>query len=482
MKIKNIKYIIGLFSIMVSIIACNDIELDPVQQDAVDSNSAIQDLTSATAAVDGMYDLLYRVDYYGRELMVIPEVSADNILVSPSNSGRFISNYTYAITTTNGDVEGLWTNMYKNINAANAIMFFAPNVTSLTTEQLNEILGHAYAIRGMAHFDLVKTYAFPYTTTDASVAPGANGTGGHLGVPLLSTYGQEEDAARATVAEVYAMIISDLTKASSLLPTSAYSASSKFNSTAAKALLSRVYLYKGDYPKAFTTAQSVIADSQYSLTSNANYASDWAGSVSSSEAILQLPAFQNDHNGFDALASIYVPDGDDGNKGYGDLIPTTDILALYSDNDVRKTWFRDIADVTYNFKFPNSWTNDIPLIRISEMYLTVAEAAANGAGTIEAGQDALNEIILRADPSATPTTSTGQPFLDEVLLERRKELAFEGHRLYDIVRNENDMVRTDLATASTLSELTYPDYRMILPIPQLEIDVNDSINENNTGY
>ncbi len=483
MKIKNITYI-GILSLLISFISCNDIDLNPSQEDAVSIESGISDVRSATAAVDGLYDLLYRRDYYGRELMVTPEVSADNILVSPSNSGRYLRQYQYSVLQTDGVVEDVWNNLYKNINAANTILFFADNgaIGDATSAQLDEIKGHAYAMRGMAHFDLVRTYSFPFTATDASIASGANGQGGHLGVPLLIVYDGERHQPRASVADVYTQVISDLTTAISLLPSAAYSQSSKFNQSAVKGLLARVNLYKGDYATAFSMANQVMADGQYSLTSNANFMSDWDGSLNSSEALLQLPAFANDHNGFDSLASIYIPLGDDGNGGYGDLIPTSDIKDLYSATDVRKGWFRIVDGVEYTYKLPNSFTNDVPLIRLSEMYLIVAEAVANGAGNATDGQNALNAIVQRADPFASASTSTGIPLLNEALNERRKELAFEGHRMYDIVRTQNNMVRTDVSSPSTISEVNYPNFRMVWPIPQSEIDANDNLNENNTGY
>lgn len=228
-------------------------------------------------------------------------------------------------------------------------------------------------------------------------------------------------------------------------------------------------------------ANNVINSGDYSLPSNATYMSNWDGAMET-DVILQLPASTNDHNGFDALGSIYVDDGDDGNGGYGDLIPTTDITNLYAATDVRNNWFRLKDGINFNFKFPNSWTNTIPVIRLSEVYLTLAEAAANGGGSITAGQKALDKITQTADPSVASTTSTGLALFNEVKVERRKELAFEGHRLYDILRWQEDVVRTDISSPSTIATITYPNTRMVWPLPQTEIDSNDSINENNLGY
>tara|TARA_B110000902_G_scaffold242592_1_gene294081 strand:- start:1877 stop:3322 length:1446 start_codon:yes stop_codon:yes gene_type:complete len=481
MKFKQIKYL-GLLGVaLISLNSCNDIDLESTPYDSVAVVDGINNLSSATASVDGMYDLLTRVDYYGRELMVTPEVAADNILVSPSNSGRYLTQYQYSMLPTNGSVEDVWSNIYKNINAANTLLNFSSSATDATPSELNEINGHAYAIRGMAHFDLVKTYAFPYTTSDASAAVGANGAGGHLGVPLLIAYGQERHAPRSTVADVYTQVIEDLITAISLLPSTVSDSNSKYNKSAVQALLSRVYLYKEDYANAFIMANNVINSGDYSLPSNAAYMSNWDGFMES-DVILQLPASIGDNIGFNALGSIYVDLGDDGNPGYGDLIPTTDITDLYIATDVRNNWFRLKTGVNFNYKFANSWTTTIPVIRLSEVYLTLAEAAANGGGSITAGQKALDKITQTADPSVTSTTSTGIALFNEVKVERRKELAFEGHRLYDILRWKENVVRTDISSPSTIATITYPDTRMVWPLPQTEVDSNDSINENNLGY
>lgn len=481
MKFKQIKYIGLLGLAIVTLNSCNDIDLESTPYDSVAVVDGIQNLSSATASVDGLYDLLYRRDYYGRELIVTPEVAADNILVSPSNSGRYLRQYQYSVLPTDGAVTDVWENLYKNINAANTILNFSGNVSDASTAQLNEINGHAYAMRGMAHFDLVRTYAFPYSTTDASVAVGADGNGGHLGVPLLVAYGQERHAPRATVSAVYTQIIADLTEAISLLPTASADKNSKFSKSAVQALLSRVYLYKEDYTNAFLTANTVINSGNYSLASNATYMNNWDG-LMETDVILQLPAASNDNNGFNALGSIYVDDGDDGNGGYGDLIPTSDISSLYATTDVRSNWFRSISGVSFNFKFPNAWTNAVPLIRLSEVYLNLAEAAAMGGGSMTDGQKALDMVRQTADPSVAATTATGPVLLADVKVERRKELAFEGHRLYDIVRWKESVVRTQLASPSTIATITYPDYRMVWPLPQNEVDSNDSITNNNVGY
>lgn len=481
---KRIKYISKFFAIAGIIalnVSCTDIDLEANPSDNVALEEGITDLGSATAAVDGMYDLLTLTNYYGRDFMVVPEVTSDNILISTSNSGRFLAEYQYSRLSTTTSVQRFWRDAYRTIGSSNYVLTYADNAKDASAEQLSVIKGHAHAIRALAHFDLLRAYAFPFTTTDTKVAPGADGKGGHLGIPLATVFNDDSFLTKATVAKVYEQIISDLEIAISSLPVAAYSNAPKFNQTGAQALLARVYLYKADYANAYTLADTVIKSGLYSLTSNANYMKDWVGNPTSSEMILQLITSAKDNRGFDSLGSIYTVDGDDGNSGYGDLVPTTDIQNLYTASDVRKGWFRDVKGTIYNYKFPNSWYSNIPVIRLSEMYLIKAEAAANGEGDITEGQNALNAIITRADSNATPTSSTGIALLNEVLLERRKELAFEGHRMFDIVRTKNDLNRTDVATATVIKTITYPDYRMVWPIAQAEIDGNPEVKQNE-GY
>ena len=124
-------------------------------------------------------------------------------------------------------------------------------------------------------------------------------------------------------------------------------------------------------------------------------------------------------------------------------------------------------------------TNNVPVFRLSEIYLIAAEAAvktSNGeAGTY------LNAIVERANPDATVAAS--EVTLDRVLTERRKELAAEGHRLFDLIRNKRDIVRTMSSRVfdiSTPLHIPYNNYKVIFPIPRVELNINPLIQ--NPGY
>jgi len=129
-------------------------------------------------------------------------------------------------------------------------------------------------------------------------------------------------------------------------------------------------------------------------------------------------------------------------------------------------------------KFPSTKGEDnTPIIRLAEIYLIRAESRArNGsAGAV----DDLMAIRKRAWPDAPDVTATGDDLIEEIIKERRIELAFEGHRLWDLMRLKRDVVRTDCSAPICL--ISYPNERFILPIPAQEIDANPNMTQND-GY
>ena len=475
---KTINYIKQIFLIALVCgftISCSEEFLDKSPVTTLTPEQAFNDPSLLDAAVQGMYDRLQEVGYYGRDFVVLPEVASDNAQLRSDNSGRFINTYGFSLTSSNGDVAGPMDAMYEAIHGANLIIENAQNCLDCEQEELNNALGNAYAIRALAHFDLTRLYAFPYNVTDGSVAPGANGQGGNLGIPLVLS-SIPEDFTRNTLDQVYNQIISDLQNAEDLLPSSS-SNGLYMSSYGASALLSRLYLYKEDFPKAISKANEVIAG-PYSLTSNADYVDSWSN-AGSSETIFEVSFSNTDYPGTNALGYIYI------DEGYGDFYLTSELYDLYNPNDVRLGLYQEIDGEYYNYKFPSrdgvAGLANTPVLRLSEVILNKAEAMAKS-GNDSGARTALDQIRLRANPNAAPTTSSGNQLISAILQERRKELAFEGHRLYDIVRNKRDMTREQGdVTGSATQTLNYPSPRMIFPIPKNETDVNPEFQQN-VGY
>ncbi len=127
---------------------------------------------------------------------------------------------------------------------------------------------------------------------------------------------------------------------------------------------------------------------------------------------------------------------------------------------------------------PIQQDDNVPVIRLSEVYLNRAEAHARS-GNDPLAQADLNLIRQRALATAPDVTLTGSALLDEILLERRRELCYEGHRVFDITRFKQNLVRVDVTgDAANYSD---PGNYFIFPIPQPEMNLNPNIAQN-PGY
>lgn len=403
-------------------------------------------------------------------MLLIPDVMADDIKQN-AQANRIKDYAEHVQRVTDTDANNLWTGMYRAINAANNIINSDISVAPSSQADKDHIIGEAYALRGQVYFDMVRLFAQHYKfAADAS----------HLGVPLILDFDPARKPKRNTVKEVYDHIISDMTMAISLMKTSSRSGNSNtLSSNSVKALLSRVYLYKEDWANAEARATEVISSSSFSLVSNSNYFNLWTKD-NSSESIFEISMTDSDNQGSNSLAGLYLK------EIYGDYLPSNDVLSLYNPLDARLGAFKldpflvgEYASYRVN-KYPNILGNDnIKVIRLAEIYLIRAEARAEiGINNLGAQQD-LDMVRKRALTTATTTTSSGQTLKYAIALERRLELCFEGQRLWDLMRKNKNIVRTQCT--ATICSIPYGDDTNILPIPQLETDVNPNIIQN-PGY
>ena len=231
--------------------------------------------------------------------------------------------------------------------------------------------------------------------------------------------------ARNTREEVFARIIQDLEAAATLLP--AAKDPGRATKGAANALLAKAYLESGNYAQARDKATTLISDPSYGLT-------DDFGTVfttkHSEESIYELHFTVNNGN---SLAFWFFPQDIGGRWGFS---PTEELYNLYGPTDSRRdASMRISASKRYIYKYSRLSTGDdnLFLLRLAEMYLIRAEANARlGASDATVLAD-IN--IVRNRSGATPVSASGQAtLLDAVLNERRLELAFEGHRFFDLRR------------------------------------------------
>mgnify|MGYP003575209490 CR=1 FL=1 len=441
------------------------LELDPTS--AIPTSQALNTEADVRVALNGAYAGLRNVDLYGRTVPVIGDVMADNAYQSTVNTNRYTLFNNYTFTVADANVSGLWSSAYTAILRANNII----NANVASSANVDQYKGEAYAIRALSYFTLVRYFARPYTDNP-------NG----LGVPIITKYDPDAKPARNTVAEVYTQINNDLTQAYTLM--TKYTNSSQFNKYAAKGLQAKVYLTMGDYSNALTAALDVINNGGFKSVTGENYVAYWNEPGIRSDKLETLFEVSSDAVGnlqFDALSYLYSQQGN-----YGDFLVSTDLNALFGTTDVRKQVFPNAQRPTGTAvvaiaKYPSILADrsDTKVIRLSEMYLIAAEASY-ALGNEDNARTYVNYITSRR--GATAISSTGAQLFEDIINERRKELALEGDRYMDLQRLKRDVVRSTNYPSSARS-IPYSNYRRVLPIPQVELDANPNIrSQQNAGY
>jgi len=362
---------------------------------------------------------------------------------------------------------------------------------------VNEIKGQALAIRGMAHFDVLRYWGENFDRNATS-----------LGIPYRITADPEAMPSRLNVKETYDNILKDLQEAETLLEgISLNSANNKayIDQLAVQALLARVNLYAKDYASAESYATMVIeARPLASKTAFSGIWTDatadeviWAVSFSAGEGTPSggVHVASSNRNRFRPsapLVTTYDQVNDIRFPSYfalrqsGNVNPPRPIYpglpAVNNTDDepitrtiVNKFIGRGTAlDNVVNWK----------VLRTGEMYLIRAEARAMQAGKEALGLADLNALRAARINNYTNVTLSGQALLDAIALERRKELFGEGHRWFDLKRTTRTITRTDYDPNISNTLTLDPTAReWVWPIPQVEIDANANMaSQQTTGY
>jgi hypothetical protein len=477
-----------IFSITIASIlllsSCDESFLEEFPTTAVDVTISISTVNDLADAVNGLYAASKSSSFLGRDVHVLGDLLADNAYISSSNYGRFLAENAYTFSQNSGSASGIWSQGYYVILQANRIIYSDLSAGS-TVDQLK---GEAYAIRGLAYLILVNFFGAPYTLN-----PNAPG----IPIVTIPTYvtGPYNKPPRNTVAEVYDLIIEDLNNA--FISISQTPISIDYHATnsnyitkyAAKAIQSRAYLYKGDYANARDAALEVVKNGDYTLTTTESaflsYWSNNATSANKEETVWELNMNATSNNGNNGLDYIY------NQSGYGEALSNAEVYQLYSETDYRKNLIIDgirrgnSQKAFVVNKYSNVTNNDrdeVKVIRYAEVILTLAEAYARTNDETNA-RLYLNQLVQLRDPAFAGYTSSGQQLINDIINERRKELAFEGLRLFDLTRLNLEIIRPKQPFSYTTYEyVSLTDHRRIQSIPQSELDANPNITENNPGY
>ncbi len=462
-----------LVILSVSLLAsCKKSFLDQEPYNGVPFGDAVKDEPAMQAALAGTYSALRTPGFLSRGFPIIGDILADNAFISTQNSNRYTSFYNVNYLSTSGDAQALFADAYNAILRANTII----NATLASNPNVNQMRGEALTIRALSYFSLIQYFAKPYTADPA--APG---------VPLVLVYDPNLKPARATVQAIYDQIEKDLNDAFGLM--NATKNSGFITKYVAKALLSRVYQAKGDWTKSRDAALDVITNSGYTLVNGASLSGFWANPVLRTDKVEVMFEISEDAvntTGLNSLAYMYAQ------SGYGDVLCTDDLYNQYTATDYRRALITTGTRAGLTVRIVNKYSNNsntadkdnVKIVRVAEVLLNLAEAYYQLNDETNA-RLRLNQVAMNRDPSFTGYVSTGTALLDDILKERRKELAFEGFRYYDLQRLGRDVVRVNLNTnyqSGVPLTVATGNFRRLLPIPQAEIDANLNILPQNTGY
>lgn len=501
------KYIILLASVTLSLLSCSKIETRLLYVKTIGRSTIESYLTDYDGYItvgEGMHNEL-RLFY--TTFIKYGEIAGDlvNLTSDASEPNSIIFNFESDPSHTAGYPKSIWDDAWSPIREANNLLFYGPTVleSDISTSQkaiVEKIMAQAYFVRALVSFNLCSCFAQPYNyTPDHS----------HIGIPVVTGVPSFNDPLpRASISAVYKQILSDINSSLETFDKAAQTDPSIIATgvqkdavrdcyhasyIAAQALMAKVSLYMEDWENAekyskivmdkvplapydeyvpmFRNSQavpgreSILRMNAYNTTSNISALCDPTRKME----IYPIPGLENKYDIDDIRRTLltYVPEECEDSVYQGNTYPAIcKHLYLKSiDKDLRK-----VADV---FVF-----------RASEMYLIHAEAVINSRADIETAKNDVIALIARARNTDVSRVSvianTPEQAKELVARERVRELCFEGHRLFDITRRKENLVRSATSNAR-VKKLAYPDYRFILPINQKEMEGNISMTQNE-GY
>ena len=478
MKFNKIFAVCALTSVMMFTACKNVIEVEPIFQK--DGAQIFTSLNDYQFSLTGAYALFRRTGYFGSGGQTtstwanLPDMMADNLVQTGEDLANWQPQTNWVFTTDENDIEVAWIAAYSVISQANLTLRGIDAFASADAARVNRIKGQALAIRAMAHFDLLRFWGEEYDRNSSK-----------LGIPYVTEVDVELKPARLTVKQTWDKIFVDMLAAETALAsvTGINTATNKSNLdvTAIRGLLARMYLYSKDYTLAESYASLVITAAP--LASKANFPNIWKDA--SAAEVLWSVAF---NAGEGSPATGVHAAANNRNR----FRPTAALEATFDQvNDVRfASYFASRALGANNRRILTKYLGrgtavdnlvNWKALRTGEMYLIRSEARARQGGAKEVlGLADLNELRTARITGYTPVLLVGNPLLDAIELERRKELVGEGHRWFDLKRTSRNIVRTERALNSTSLTLAPSSKYWVWPIPQGEIDANPTIKPQQT--
>lgn len=448
-----------LLLFIATLYSCNDfLDREPISQ--ITPDEYFNSETNANAAVIGMYRTMLGPFSFGQSMVIVPEFSAGHV-THASLYPEYENFRTNTIQVINPWINNIWQASYATINAANNIIARVPEMpeNSIEEEKRQQFIGEAKFVRALNYFFLVRAF-------------------GPLPLKITATEEEENfDFPRTPVNEVYQQIITDLQEAASSLPdnyTDDATTKGRATSLAAKGLLAKVSLYYGstsnDYAQAASLAEEII-NRKESFELVSDFASIWT-SENTKESLFEL---QFDDQATNPLASV-----SNDNASMLFYARGTTVYDRYTPEDKRRNFTVKAGsrDRYYIGKYPkyNPASQNLPVLRIAEIYLIHAEAKARVDGAVSPAAYASYKAVRdRAGLSTDPVSSfvNLETFITAIQKEKELELMFEGETWFDFCRT--GLALTDMMVKADPSYFLYP-------IPSGQIVLSDGQLTQNPGY
>lgn len=491
---KNI-FKLSLLALFLGFASCED-ATDIIQASELNDDAAYKTVEDLQSGLNGVY-AAYGPDSGGNgdgDMIVFNDLFTDNIKRGLNSSGQGNQEYSFILQPNTGFPNILWSNRYATINFANRVLRaydrLSPEFNDSDMQTANRIKGQLLALRALCHFDLLQYYTPNYSDPQSP------------SVIIMDFVPELTDVfPRNNAGEVFEFVNNDLDQANELLGGVNSGDIFYINRDVVKAIKARVALFEGNYELAGSLADELI--DAYPLVDNAGqFEQIWddtfidvpGADAAGREVIFALARIQGDN---DIAGNFYANQTDiDGSPFYE---MSNQLLDLYSNNDARKSIWVDPSSVLTGSdriilinKYPGgpagNLINHVKVFRTAEMYLIRAESEARAGNLAGAAQSlkALRDKRITPAPAA-PVFASEDDALTEILLERRKELCFEGHRYLDLKRLGGELgigINRDSRDCGSFSApcgLPANDYRFTLPIPLNETSPNPTI-EQNPGY
>ena len=486
----NMKKILQFLLPVVMLAACNK-QIDEIRPlTRIDKDGELASLGGITEATVGNYGLLAGSGFDALDLPIqdLNEDRGNNVTLQdwlPASQNTDAFYFRNSTGPTLGNNAAFYRGCYQVIVSVNTVLegiasFQTTQFASLTAADQDKLLyvkGENMFLRAFMYFNMVRIYGKPYYQN----------SGANPSIPLKTSSDIKDLPAPASVKDVYAFIVSELQTAAQLMKAPVTKTNSFASTGAAWALLSRVYLYMGGSvaspdavanQAAVTYADSVIGQSGGKFT--LRQGSDYEQMFGDDEfGDLGRSTFSGNKE------IIYAYDNSAGGSYIGQLyhydlayavgaffLPSADLRALYTTDDVRGTFFKmnvnsHHIETTKWLCLNEAWLTRAPVIylRLGETYLNRAEAYAKLNNFTMARAD-LKVIHMRAGlPGADIDALADGDVLTAVLKERRMELAFEGHNSFDYFRNGLPMTRSAADNNGTAQTIQPDDPKVVFPIP-----------------